>query len=291
MLGGEAMLDRDGPRYALGIPLCIAGAATAYAAVFWKFVKRKIPNNISIGIDSIAKSPKWWLAIIFVYAEVIIFSPFVEERRFPFTNVTPTVTREPLSPEDITKATAPFRSELDSVKRQRDDAIAETASLRQKLSTGPVLGAISAFEMIQIAKMSITGLLVPSASYRPTEPKQLNWALVITHSPANQPLAKLVFQIFNGVLPNRISELPIPDHLNLDAPTYPPPSDSGEIIVHGESLFSDIFIRTMGRCFDVKKTKDTMHGLDEYYETSSGGAKPVWIEIENGNPVKENCTK
>jgi hypothetical protein len=118
-----------------------------------------------------------------------------------------------------------------------------------------------------------------------------NWALVITHSPANQPLAKLVFQIFNGVLPNRISELPIPDHLNLDAPTYPPPSDSGEIIVHGESLFSDIFMQTMGRCFDVKKTKDTMHGLDEYYETSSGGAKPVWIEIENGNPVKENCTK
>ena len=84
MLGGELMVEKEGPRYWPGIPLLMAGLACSYAAVFWRVFRKILTNTGRQKVAVLATSPTWWFGMLLVTALVITLSPFVEQHRWPF---------------------------------------------------------------------------------------------------------------------------------------------------------------------------------------------------------------
>jgi hypothetical protein len=91
MVGIELMTEREGPRYALGLPLLTAGATCFYAVVAWAAIRERLPEAAKSTIATIARSPQWWFGTILVALLVAALSPYVQEGRWPFVSwfVTP----------------------------------------------------------------------------------------------------------------------------------------------------------------------------------------------------------
>jgi hypothetical protein len=92
-------------------------------------------------------SPNWTYVAALAALQIVLFLPFVEEKRWPFSAwlppaTAPAVIHDPPTDEDIAKATGPLRAELDSVKHQRDTAIQERDAARSPSSgpKSPILG-------------------------------------------------------------------------------------------------------------------------------------------------------
>lgn len=83
LLGAEMIAEKDGTRWIPGVALIICGISSTYAAVFWNFVRTKLPKGAAIKINAIATSPRWWLALILVTLSIIIFMPVIEHPRWP----------------------------------------------------------------------------------------------------------------------------------------------------------------------------------------------------------------
>jgi hypothetical protein len=87
LLGAEMMLEKDGARFWIGLALGGCGFVCTYAAVFWNFVRQRLPGGTTAEINAIATSPRWWLGVMLLGSAAFIFSPFVEQQRWPFTYV------------------------------------------------------------------------------------------------------------------------------------------------------------------------------------------------------------
>jgi hypothetical protein len=83
LLGAEMIAEKDGPRWGTGIPLLIAGGICTYAAVFWNFVRTKLPKAATVEINAIATSPRWWFGTLLTLLWVIIFMPIIQAPRWP----------------------------------------------------------------------------------------------------------------------------------------------------------------------------------------------------------------
>ncbi len=75
MFGGEVMLDRLEPRYALGAFLCLFGVSCFYMLWSAKAVRRRLPVG---DINAVAKSPWSWLTILLVFVSSISLWHFVD---------------------------------------------------------------------------------------------------------------------------------------------------------------------------------------------------------------------
>ncbi|MGA8170285.1 MAG: hypothetical protein WB816_05570, partial [Methylocystis sp.] len=85
MVGIEALVERDGPRYGVGGSLIVAGIICSYAAVAWTAVRARLSDSVKMKIAEIALSPRWWLAVVLVGLMAVSLSPFIEQKRWPFS--------------------------------------------------------------------------------------------------------------------------------------------------------------------------------------------------------------
>jgi uncharacterized protein (TIGR02594 family) len=84
LLGGEMIKDSFHPL--IGLFLLLLGVACYFALVVWKLVKKRLPERIPADLSIIATSPRWWFAILGIFGLAVILSPYVEQRRWPFTH-------------------------------------------------------------------------------------------------------------------------------------------------------------------------------------------------------------
>jgi hypothetical protein len=112
------------------------------AALHWQQIK-----SWATGLN-----PNWVLASLSLVLAGSILSPFVEERRWPFS----AVFHDPPTAEQIAAAIAPIQKQLDGVTKQRDDAIKERDAAQQLQAMGqtPVAppsipGVTTARELLQ----------------------------------------------------------------------------------------------------------------------------------------------
>jgi len=85
MLGLEMVTDKTGIQLGLGVFLIIVGALCAYAAFFWESAKRVLSDDAQAAIGHFAQSRVTWALMIFLVLNVLIFSRFIEEHRWPFS--------------------------------------------------------------------------------------------------------------------------------------------------------------------------------------------------------------
>ena len=64
--------------------LVLLGVGCYFALVVWKSFKRYLQGRILTDISTIATSPRWWFGIIGILLLAVIFSPYVEQHRWPF---------------------------------------------------------------------------------------------------------------------------------------------------------------------------------------------------------------
>jgi hypothetical protein len=83
LLGAEMIAEKDGNRQIPGFVLIGFGIASTYAAVFWNYVRTKIPKVATIEINAIASSLRWWLALILLAVVALVFMPVIEHPRWP----------------------------------------------------------------------------------------------------------------------------------------------------------------------------------------------------------------
>ena len=86
MLGLEMVTGKEGGlQLGLGAFLILAGAACFYLAVAWNSLRRHVVPETQETIGNFAKSRAVWLGLAAVFFLTLIFSPFIEQRRWPFS--------------------------------------------------------------------------------------------------------------------------------------------------------------------------------------------------------------
>jgi hypothetical protein len=64
--------------------LCLGvGAFLFYAPWAWK--RLGIPAKVVDEINEIARAPKWWLLILFLWMQFMVFSPYIDQRSWPIS--------------------------------------------------------------------------------------------------------------------------------------------------------------------------------------------------------------
>ena len=67
MFGGEIMVEKQPPQYALGSILCIGGIFSSYMGWAGKAIRKRLPDASITSLNEIAGNPRWWLAILLVF--------------------------------------------------------------------------------------------------------------------------------------------------------------------------------------------------------------------------------
>jgi len=83
LLGAEMIAEKDGVRWGTGFFLVLSGVVCTYAAVFWNFVRKKLPKGATAEINTIATSPRWWLGLLLVLLASLVFMPVIQRPRWP----------------------------------------------------------------------------------------------------------------------------------------------------------------------------------------------------------------
>jgi hypothetical protein len=87
-------------------------------AVRWDKIANGWPR-FTATFNNAASNANWWIGVIAICLAGVILSPFVEQHRWPFAKWLPTTTiHEPATAEEIAKATAPIKSQLDVAKKE-----------------------------------------------------------------------------------------------------------------------------------------------------------------------------
>jgi len=84
-LGLEAATDKPGVQFALGLFLFVLGALCFCTAAFWERATRNLNVKTQLAIGDFARSRNTWLGLSLVILLALIFSPFIEQRRWPFS--------------------------------------------------------------------------------------------------------------------------------------------------------------------------------------------------------------
>jgi hypothetical protein len=84
-LGLEATTDRPDGQFALGLILFLLGALCFCAVVFWDRVAKNLDVKAQLAIADFARSRNTWLGLCLTILLALIFSPFIEQHRWPFS--------------------------------------------------------------------------------------------------------------------------------------------------------------------------------------------------------------
>jgi hypothetical protein len=95
MVGLEGMTGAAAIQFGVGLFLALLGALCFYVAVFWKTAKKILSQEAKVTIGHFAQSKVTWAILMFLVFQVLIFSRFFEEHRWPFSYpVDPAVYKE-----------------------------------------------------------------------------------------------------------------------------------------------------------------------------------------------------
>jgi hypothetical protein len=84
-LGLEATTDQPGGQFTLGLILFVIGVLCFCAVVFWDSAASNLNAKARLAIGGFARSRNTWLGLGLVILLALIFSPFVEQHRWPFS--------------------------------------------------------------------------------------------------------------------------------------------------------------------------------------------------------------
>jgi hypothetical protein len=84
-LGLEATTDRPDGQLALGLILFLLGALFFCVVVFWDRVAQNLGVRAQFTIADFARSRNTWLGLCLIILLTLIFSPFIEQHRWPFS--------------------------------------------------------------------------------------------------------------------------------------------------------------------------------------------------------------
>jgi hypothetical protein len=84
-LGLEATTDRPDGQFTLGLILFLLGALCFCAVVFWDRVAKNLDVKAQLAIADFARSRNTWLGLCLTILLALIFSPFIEQHRWPFS--------------------------------------------------------------------------------------------------------------------------------------------------------------------------------------------------------------
>jgi hypothetical protein len=96
-LGLEATTDRPDGQFTLGLILFLLGALCFCAVVFWDRVAKNLNVKAQLAIADFARSRNTWLGLCLTTLLALIFSPFIEQHRWPFSFPTDPAIYEQLS--------------------------------------------------------------------------------------------------------------------------------------------------------------------------------------------------
>ena len=135
ILEGVSMI-LHGENYPIAISAVVVGTMLFLAAYKWDALKARINEHLVESLGRTATDARWWIAAMMLAMIVVVFSPYVEQRRWPFTqqqdvSLTPTVVHGPPSAEDIEKATTPIRAELNAAKQRAQNFAAQLTAAQE----------------------------------------------------------------------------------------------------------------------------------------------------------------
>jgi hypothetical protein len=79
------MTEKAGIQLGLGLFLALLGSLCFYASFLWDSAQRALSTEAQLAIGSFAQNRNTWLSVMILVFQVIIFSRFIEERRWPFS--------------------------------------------------------------------------------------------------------------------------------------------------------------------------------------------------------------
>ncbi|MGP0089732.1 MAG: hypothetical protein ACLPKB_07205, partial [Xanthobacteraceae bacterium] len=234
---------------------------------------------------------RWLLAASMVALIVVALSPYVKQRRWPFTPTADLQAQfeetkrqlqeareraKPLVPPGQTLVTGlqaakeleNLRSEVDELKRQNDALRRSQPLPAASLQLGP-----------------LKSLLI--AKYIRNTPDR--WAMFITYPTENQDF----YSVLLGLLRDQINPwiLGAPDNsTDLDAPQFPPPPNDPGITFYGDNSLNTQLSYILNQCFIVRKTTREISGLAEWFNRRlseperAENRKITWLEIGHGSP-------
>jgi hypothetical protein len=83
LIGGEMMAEKNDPRTITGLILIILALPVHLSWVFWKKPKPLFGVRLLAEASAVATSLRWWLGVLFILLAAAIFSPFIEQQRWP----------------------------------------------------------------------------------------------------------------------------------------------------------------------------------------------------------------
>jgi hypothetical protein len=75
--------EKDGNRFIIGWALLAAALPVFLGSVFWRAAKARLGAGIVMKVNTLATSPGWWLACVFVLVAGLVFTPVVQQPRMP----------------------------------------------------------------------------------------------------------------------------------------------------------------------------------------------------------------
>jgi hypothetical protein len=85
MLGLEMITDKASIQFGLGVFLCLLSVFCFYIAYIWESWKKYLTLEAQQAIGNFARNPGTWRSIGVVVFLMLIFSPFIEQHRWPFS--------------------------------------------------------------------------------------------------------------------------------------------------------------------------------------------------------------
>ncbi len=121
LIGGELIVLYGS--YLGGFALLVLSVFFYWSQYKWVWIKTKISERSLSTINMVATDARWWFGLLGIFLLAAIFSPLVEQHRWPFFDwfQTPT-SREQQVADEIAKATAPLNAQIAMLKQQLRDA-------------------------------------------------------------------------------------------------------------------------------------------------------------------------
>jgi hypothetical protein len=236
--------------------------------------------NLTKSLNRLASNARLWVAVAMLSLLIMSLSPFVEQRRWPFSAW--------FQPSPI----------VTGFTQQQVDEKIEVA-LKAERAKHPVPTVIHDPAPLKLGPQKALAIAqaIGNPNFMPANPQ---WAVFLTYPPENQEL----YSVLIALMRNRLNPwiLGAPDSsTDLDAPKFPaPPNDPG-IVFHGDNVLNRQLLMLLNTCFVVRRTDRQIDGLKEWFNSRlseperNENRSITWIEIgkgsawHQGNRLSQDC--
>jgi hypothetical protein len=198
---GDVMLQGQ---ILLGIFGFVVAAIFSWIVYQWPVLKPKASAHLLRSIDVVASDVRWWLGAIGIIVIALIFSPFVEQRRWPFS-----------APLQIVQGPVESVSGLPALTIERQRALVSAFSyLKPQLPTVtigmPTANGSRAWILELQRIFERAGILANLVGQNPRGPEETGLMIAARDPKALTDVAKRIFEAFeaNGLRPKVVQLAP-----------------------------------------------------------------------------------